>query len=312
MEYVRKHRWTNYYDYKCKEYLRNDFSHECAYCRFQEQEAGLVGLDFFEKDHFIPQSSNVPNVHNYENLYYACRRCNGAKSDINVDKLLDPCADNIFSGDNPAIIGGKKEDDFIFVPCNDRGSYYIDAFQLNSRRQIQIRESREKHQNNIKIINNLIDEILLKFRERPDLSEISALIGRLDTLRKTKELEISTLQKSSFIQGIETYLHEKNIDHSLVFEEYNMDIKVTIEGHIYYCELVLDSSGTSKEEYRKNIPTDKLNTWFNNLLGNFGILFYYQNLDRVYFYPISKLIKATDINIKNKTMQIKIDATNLL
>ena len=47
MEYVRKQRWANYSSPKCKEYLRNDFSHECAYCKLQEQEVGVVGLDFF-------------------------------------------------------------------------------------------------------------------------------------------------------------------------------------------------------------------------------------------------------------------------
>ena len=48
MEYIRKQRWANYLSPKCKEYLRNDFSHECAYCKLQEQEVGIVGLDFFE------------------------------------------------------------------------------------------------------------------------------------------------------------------------------------------------------------------------------------------------------------------------
>ena len=47
MEYIRKKRWANYSSPKCKEYLRNDFSHECAYCKLQEQEVGIVGLDFF-------------------------------------------------------------------------------------------------------------------------------------------------------------------------------------------------------------------------------------------------------------------------
>lgn len=59
MEYIRKQRWANYLSPKCKEYLRNDFSHECAYCKLQEQEVGIVGLDFFEIDHFKPQSLNL-------------------------------------------------------------------------------------------------------------------------------------------------------------------------------------------------------------------------------------------------------------
>ena len=67
MEYIRKQRWANYLSPKCKEYLRNDFSHECAYCKLQEQEVGIVGLDFFEIDHFKPQSLNLPDTHKYHN-----------------------------------------------------------------------------------------------------------------------------------------------------------------------------------------------------------------------------------------------------
>lgn len=105
MEYIRKQRWANYLSPKCKEYLRNDFSHECAYCKLQELEVGIVGLDFFEIDHFKPQSLNLPDTHKYHNLYYSCEKCNNEKSDIWDTKLLDPCTDDIFSGINPAIIG---------------------------------------------------------------------------------------------------------------------------------------------------------------------------------------------------------------
>ncbi len=47
MEYIRKQRWANYLSPKCKEYLRNDFSHECAYCKLQEQEVGIVGRPLY-------------------------------------------------------------------------------------------------------------------------------------------------------------------------------------------------------------------------------------------------------------------------
>lgn len=109
MEYVRKQRWANYSSPKCKEYLRNDFSHECAYCKLQEQEVGFVGLDFFEIDHFKPQFLDLPDTHKYHNLYYSCEKCNNEKSDTWDTKLLDPCTDDIFSGSNPAIVGGKKK-----------------------------------------------------------------------------------------------------------------------------------------------------------------------------------------------------------
>lgn len=64
----------------------------------------------FEIDHFKPQSLNLPDTHKYHNLYYSCEKCNNEKSDIWDTKLLDPCTDDIFSGINPAIIGGKKRE----------------------------------------------------------------------------------------------------------------------------------------------------------------------------------------------------------
>ena len=49
-EYIRKYRWANYETPKCKEYLRNDFSHECAYCKLQEKEVGIIDGTYFEVD----------------------------------------------------------------------------------------------------------------------------------------------------------------------------------------------------------------------------------------------------------------------
>ncbi len=115
MEYVRKYRWANYSSPKCREYLRNDFSHECAYCKLKEQEVGIAGQYIFEIDHFKPQRLNLPDVHQYHNLYYACSKCNKEKSDIWDEKLLDPCADDIFSGDNPAIIEGTRKNRYKYT-----------------------------------------------------------------------------------------------------------------------------------------------------------------------------------------------------
>lgn len=175
MEYIRKQRWANYLSPKCKEYLRNDFSHECAYCKLQEQEVGIVGLDFFEIDHFKPQSLNLPDTHKYHNLYYSCEKCNNEKSDIWDTKLLDPCTDDIFSGINPAIIGGKKENHYKYIAKNDRGTFYINTFKLNSRTQIRFRKARENHENSLHTINTLIDEILLKFQHNAELHDLKDL-----------------------------------------------------------------------------------------------------------------------------------------
>lgn len=306
MEYIRKQRWVSYSSPKCKEYLRNDFSHECAYCKLQEQEVGVVGLDFFEIDHFKPQILDLPDMHKYHNLYYSCKKCNGEKSDIWDEKLLDPCVDDIFSGDNPAIVGGKKENKYKYTAQNDRGTFYINTFKLNSRTQIRFRKARENHQNSIRTINTLIDEILSKVQNSSELGDVKELILQLDNLRNLKQQELNKLPKNEMFEKAEEYLNGKGIETNLVFEEYNMDIKMEYNSSTYCCELLVDNSVEEKSEYRKNISVEKLTTWFEKLKSNFGILFYYPRINRMYFYPLSDKMKLTDFSDASSSKQIKI------
>lgn len=312
MEYIRKQRWANYSTPKCKEYLRNDFSHECAYCKLQEREIGIVGLDFFEIDHFKPQSLGLPDTHKYNNLYYSCEKCNGEKSDIWDTRLLDPCVDDIFSGSNPAIVGGKRENQYKYIAQNDRGAFYIDTFKLNSRTQIRFRKARENNENNLHKIDTLIDEILLKIQNKDELQDLKNLIFQLDKLRQLKKQELNKLPKDENFEKVEKYLNDRGIENSLVFEEYNMDIKMKFNGITYYCELLIDDSIEEKKEYRKRISVEKLFTWFEKLGSNFGVLFYYTRINRLYFYPISDNIFLSDLSEANRMKQIIISAEHII
>lgn len=278
-----------------------------------ENEAySQLGLDFFEIDHFKPQSLNLPDTHKYHNLYYSCEKCNNEKSDIWDTKLLDPCTDDIFSGINPAIIGGKKENHYKYIAKNDRGTFYINTFKLNSRTQIRFRKARENHENSLHTINTLIDEILLKFQYNAELHDLKDLIYQLDNLRHLKQQELGKLPKDEMFEKAEEYLNDKGIENSLVFEEYNMDFKMKFNGSTYYCELLVDNSLEEKTEYRKNISVEKLTTWFEKLNSNFGILFYYPRINRMYFYPVSNNMTLPEITDGKKIRQIKINDKCLL
>ena len=315
MEYQRKFRWANYETPKCKEYLRNDFSHECAYCKLQEKEVGLIDANYFEIDHFRPQSDDDQsfNPHLYSNLYYACEKCNGEKSDSWNEVLLDPCKDYVFSGIYPPIIGGYNEDMlYKYIAQDERGSYYIDTFKLNSRHHIRIRKRRINRQNNIHQIDALMDEILHKFDSKKNLINLEQLIKQLDQLRLSKTEELSNLSKDEKFESVEDYLTLRDIKNSVVFEEYNMDIKIKIEEVSYYCELIVDNSGTDNEVKLKFLDTEKLTIWFEKLRYQFGILYYYSKLDKLYFYPISKLINKSDIVEFGSRKQIKLTEENLI
>lgn len=86
--HARKHGPIGYLDYKSfKPWLRDEFTFRCVYCLMREswypnQEGG------FSVDHFVPQVVASHLECNYDNLVYACIRCNSNKSD---DPVLDPC-----------------------------------------------------------------------------------------------------------------------------------------------------------------------------------------------------------------------------
>ena len=67
-------------------WLRDEFSFRCVYCLIREQWGRVTGE--FDVEHFRPQAMNPELASVYENLFYACGRCNGAKGDRVVP---DPC-----------------------------------------------------------------------------------------------------------------------------------------------------------------------------------------------------------------------------
>lgn len=142
MDYERKRRNVTYHSDSCKMYLRHDFKHKCAYCGVVEEFVAIlpeVANKYFEKDHFVPQNDNPPEVHAYSNLYYSCISCNNKKDAIALP--LDPCSHNIFGGENPHIKGGTPETDYILTGKTEEGEAYITALELNSRYHIEIREN---------------------------------------------------------------------------------------------------------------------------------------------------------------------------
>ena len=63
-------------------YIRELWSHRCTYCG----KAAWQSRTRFELDHVVPQSKGGPT--NIGNLVWACRACNQAKADKNLDAFL--------------------------------------------------------------------------------------------------------------------------------------------------------------------------------------------------------------------------------
>lgn len=315
MEYQRKNRWANYWNPKCKVYLRNDFSHECAYCKIQEKELGLADTKFFEIDHFKPQANEDASsyVHEYNNLYYSCLECNSKKNNIWNETLPDPCNDNIFFGEGHLIEGGySPEELYKYDSADARGWLYINTFQLNSKYQINVRKRRILRNNSIREIDVLMDDILHKFSTKKNADNLSSLISKIDELRSAKIQELSKLSCDENFEAVRDYLFRRNIKNEVIFEEHNIDIKIKLDEESYYCELLIDNSEEDLAEKIKYLDIEKISVWFEKVPNKFGILFYYSKLDKLYFYPISKLIEKKDVADFKSKKQIKLTAENLI
>lgn len=77
--------YKNPQDYK--PFLRDDFTFRCIYCLERETWYPSRAASF-SVDHFEPKVLSPARQRDYDNLVYACSRCNSIKRDIEI--LLDP------------------------------------------------------------------------------------------------------------------------------------------------------------------------------------------------------------------------------
>ncbi|MCL2222460.1 MAG: HNH endonuclease [Oscillospiraceae bacterium] len=312
MEYERKFRWANYRSSKCKTYLRNDFLFTCAYCRLHEEETGFANSDYFEVDHFIPKADlkYSSKVHLFENLYYSCKKCNSAKGEFLSDELLDPCRDYIFSGKNPPITGGDSLNNFIFTYSNSKGELYINTFKLNSRVSVDIRRARHKHVCNMNKKRSYLN--LIKGGICDKITDNGALLVLLDGLYALELTKSCTYSNGEEFENVIKLLNAQGIDGKLVFDEYNMDIFVTINSVDIYCEIIVDNTSTVKSEYKKFIESDKIKTWVNKLKYQFGILYCFPKLGKIYLYPLSITFDECSMSTLKKKIMITLTKEHLL
>jgi HNH endonuclease len=122
--HVRKHGPAGYTTYPTyKPWLRDEFHFRCVYC-LERERWYPSGNAAFGVEHI--RSKGDPKYHNlicdYENLLYACNRCNSAKRER---MLLDPCvvalADHV-----------RLEADGSLRPLTTEGNRLINLLGLNA------------------------------------------------------------------------------------------------------------------------------------------------------------------------------------
>ena len=158
MAYIRKRHWVTYYSEKCKMYLRNDFNFECAYCRMKEKD-NVMGEQLFEKDHFVSRQSELEwDVNSYENMVYSCCKCNGTKSDQNLEMVLNPCKDDIYDGKDSHIRSLGEEGYYKLYAVTPQGQQFIDDLKLNSRFYRKMRQTQAHNEEIRKTIYQLLEK----------------------------------------------------------------------------------------------------------------------------------------------------------
>lgn len=77
--------YSNYSSYR--PWLRDEFQFRCVYCLKRETWGRVKGE--FDLDHFEPQSVRPDLELDYENLVYACRRCNAVKGNQSIENPFE-------------------------------------------------------------------------------------------------------------------------------------------------------------------------------------------------------------------------------
>lgn len=125
----RRHAPHGYSDYsEYKDWLRDDFCFTCVYCRCRERWH-KDGECAFSVEHLQPKSTHPELECVYQNLIYACVRCNNARG---RKFTIDPCE---------ASLGIRIEPNGVAISISgDRGNRIIDTCNLNEARLIDFRK----------------------------------------------------------------------------------------------------------------------------------------------------------------------------
>ncbi|MEZ6138138.1 MAG: HNH endonuclease domain-containing protein [Pirellulaceae bacterium] len=121
----RRHGPAGYATYgKYRPWIRDEFYFRCVYCLRRERWSQVDHE--YDLDHLQPRSLSPDQSLDYQNLYYACSRCNGVKRAQTID---DPMA---------TLVGEKVDvlDDGSLLTADTATERMICVLDLNSPRMI--------------------------------------------------------------------------------------------------------------------------------------------------------------------------------
>jgi hypothetical protein len=121
---VRIHGPLGYNGYESyRSWLRDEFAFRCVYCLSREQWGRVTGE--YDLDHFVPQKTDPARKAEYDNLDYACRRCNLTKSGASVPDPTGMTAQQL-----------RLRPDGSLQPCSADAEALVFKLDLNAPRMV--------------------------------------------------------------------------------------------------------------------------------------------------------------------------------
>jgi hypothetical protein len=176
-----RHGYQNY-----RPCLRWEFGFTCAFCLLHEAdlfEHGAQGSGLTSIEHRVPASTSENEINRYDNCFYSCRFCNGARSnaplvDAAGSKLLDPCsvawADHFVLTDEDRL-----------APLSGDASYTEATYDLNEPRKTRLRRMRRER---IQELMELLVEGPRQVKALLDLSQRALSMEEARELLRAAEL----------------------------------------------------------------------------------------------------------------------------
>lgn len=128
--HLRRHGPRGYADSQhFKPWLRDEFQFRCVYCLIRERWHP-DGDGGFSVEHLRPRSRSPELAAEYDNLFYACCRCNAAKQDLEniLNPATEPLANHLLVSSEGAIHG-----------LTEAGIELIKVCQLDRARLVEFR-----------------------------------------------------------------------------------------------------------------------------------------------------------------------------
>jgi hypothetical protein len=160
---------------KYKDHLRRDFLQRCAYC--ERTESYMGGEEAFEVEHFRPKSKFPDLVCSYSNLYYACRGCNGHKSETwpseekasRGQKFADSCVEDPYVHHLREREDGGLE---ALTPCGAYSNSHIRLDRADLRTWRQLRDQARRDLPRLEAVTRFLEKLPVQDEVAAELSAV--------------------------------------------------------------------------------------------------------------------------------------------